>query len=143
MAANEIVVGVAPEAVFAAFACGERYADWVVGAKRIRSVDADWPAVGSRLHHTVGIGLLEVKDNTEVLAVQAPRHIVLLARFRPIGRARIELTVTEEAEGCRVRMVENLIRAPQWLSKAVDASIYARNAAALHRLRDLLEESTI
>lgn len=141
MASNEISVRVTPEEVFAVLATGQRYADWVVGAKRIRSVDESWPAVGSKLYHTVGIGPLEVKDNTQVVEVDEPERLVLEARFRPMGRARIELTVSPGPEGSRVRMVEELIRAPKWAKALVDPTIHARNAAALGRLKELLEET--
>lgn len=75
MAVNETTVAVPPEEVFALFADGKRYADWVVGAKRIRSVDPAWPQVGAKLYHTVGAGPLEVKDNTQVLEVEAPERL--------------------------------------------------------------------
>ncbi|MGH9190118.1 MAG: SRPBCC family protein [Acidimicrobiales bacterium] len=142
MAVNETTVGVPPEEVFALFADGKLYADWVVGAKRIRSVDPTWPQVGSKLYHTVGVGPIEVKDNTQVLELAEPETIVLLARFRPIGRAQVELTVTSgsEAGSSRVRMTEELVRAPKWLKKLLDPTIHARNAEALRRLRELLEE---
>jgi len=37
-----------PEEIFAVLADGHAYDDWVVGAKQIRAVDADWPAKGSQ-----------------------------------------------------------------------------------------------
>jgi len=140
VAVNEIGVDCSPSEVFALFADGWRYADWVVGAKRIRSVDPSWPAVGSRLHHTVGLGPLEVKDNTEVLEVEAPHRLLLLARFRPIGRARIKFELQPDDNGsCLVRMTEELLRAPEWVHTIVNPTIHARNAEALRRLRVLLE----
>lgn len=140
MAVNNVDVDVAPDEVFGLFADGRRYAEWVVGAKHIRSVDPNWPAVGSKLHHTVGLGPIELKDNTQVLEVQEPERLMLEARFRPIGRARIELTVTAEGGGSRVRMEETVLRTPPWLGKMVDPTIFARNAEALRRLKEILEE---
>ncbi|MFL6157733.1 MAG: SRPBCC family protein, partial [Marmoricola sp.] len=45
---------------------GWLYPSWVVGAARMRDVDASWPAVGSRLHHSVGNWPLLLDDSTEV-----------------------------------------------------------------------------
>ena len=40
MAVNDITIDAPPEKVFALLADGRQYAEWVVGAKRIRDVDA-------------------------------------------------------------------------------------------------------
>ena len=34
---------------------GWTYSQWVVGNSRMRAVEPDWPAVGSKIHHTIGI----------------------------------------------------------------------------------------
>ena len=49
---------------------GWLYALWVVGAARMRDVDEGWPAVGTRLHHSVGTWPLLIDDTTEVLEVR-------------------------------------------------------------------------
>ena len=41
------------------------------GASRMREVDDAWPAVGSKLHHSVGVWPLLIDDNTEVTDVDA------------------------------------------------------------------------
>ena len=51
MSKNRITVRTDPEAVFEVLDDPYAYPRWVVGARRIRSVDAGWPAVGSRFHH--------------------------------------------------------------------------------------------
>lgn len=42
------------DAVWAVLADGWSYPVWVVGASRVRDVDAGWPAVGTRIHHAFG-----------------------------------------------------------------------------------------
>jgi uncharacterized protein YndB with AHSA1/START domain len=83
-----------PEGVFAVLADGRRYADWVVGAKRVRAVDDSWPEPGSRFHHEVGVGPLTLKDSSELLAMEPPRQVVLEVRAWPAGKARVTITVS-------------------------------------------------
>jgi hypothetical protein len=49
----------------------------VVGASRIREVEPDWPAKGSRIHHSFGVWPLVIDDDTEVLRSE-PEHELLL-----------------------------------------------------------------
>lgn len=135
---NDIHIDASPQDVFALLADGKRYADWVVGAKRIRSVDPNWPAPGSKFHHTIGIGPIEIKDNTQVRSVDAPNSLTLEARMRPIGRACIKFEVEPDEGGSRVRMTEELINVPLVVRRLFDPPICARNAEALRRLRDLV-----
>ena len=92
---------------------GWRYADWVVGADRIRAVDADWPQVGARLQHSVGQWPGQVHDETEVLDCDPARRLVLQARLRPFGEARVELTVDPLPEGgCEISIAEDVTSGP-------------------------------
>lgn len=141
MARNETVVDASPEHVFDFLATGRRYADWVVGAKRVRSVDPDWPRPGSKFHHTVGVGPLKIDDSTSVVSVDAPRRIVLDARARPMGRAKVELHLEPHDGGTRVVMHEELAGVPQVVKRAVDWMIHLRNVEGLRRLRTLCEGS--
>ncbi len=139
MAVNEIHIAAPPGRVFDVLSSGQRYAEWVVGAKRIRAVDGTWPEPGSRFHHTVGIGVLAVHDNTKVLQLEPPRRIVLVARARPFGRAEVELVVESDGAGTRVRMREEPTGAPGVVKRLLDPTIRSRNAEALRRLRGLCE----
>ncbi len=49
-------VSATPEQVWSVLADGWLYALFVVGAARMRDVDEGWPAVGTKLHHSVGSG---------------------------------------------------------------------------------------
>jgi uncharacterized protein YndB with AHSA1/START domain len=126
----------APEAVFAVLANGWRYAEWVVGCRRVRAVDDDWPGPGSQFHHAVGIGFLELRDATRSMAVDSPTRLVLDARAWPAGRVRITITVTEEAGGSRITIDEVPTGGPAKTldNPLLEAIVHIRNRAALRRL---------
>jgi hypothetical protein len=154
MAENAIHLQVPPEAVFAVLRDPRRYPDWVVGAKRIRGFDHDWPEPGSEFHHAVGAGPAEVKDKTAVVSADEPvispgtpgdGELLLRARAMPLGVAMVRIRVSEETggeqKGSRVVMEE-------WPSEGLgarlnnpllDAAVHLRNAISLRRLRNLVE----
>ena len=55
MAYNETYIDAAPETVFAVLSDPGCYPKWVVGARKIRAADAEFPAEGSRFRHQVGV----------------------------------------------------------------------------------------
>ena len=90
MSITKRVMATTPDRVWAVLADGWLYPLWVVGASRMREVDDGWPAVGTRLHHSVGAWPLLIDDDTEVLDVRArPRARAAGARLadRRGGRA--------------------------------------------------------
>jgi uncharacterized protein YndB with AHSA1/START domain len=95
-----------PTAVWAVLADGWLYPLWVVGATHMRDVDDAWPAVGTRLHHAVGVWPLQLQDTTEVLESDPERRLVLKARGWPVGTARVTLELAPAAGGTRVTMGE-------------------------------------
>ncbi|GAC1316611.1 MAG: SRPBCC family protein [Acidimicrobiales bacterium] len=136
MARNASMIPVPPEQVFAVLADPFRYHEWVVGAKEVRGVDGDWPEPGSVFHHSLGMGPLTLQDNTECLEVDAPRRIVLEARARPLGRARIEIRLVAVPEGTRVTMDEVVVSPPlmKLAGPLMDPLMHLRNVEALRRL---------
>jgi len=132
-------VPVPPERVFAVLADGWSYASWVVGAAHIRQVDGHWPAVGSRIHHSVGPWPVHVQDVSTVVAVEPGSVLELDARMWPVGGARIRLTLHADAGGTRIEMAEKLTRGPlRLLPKALQTPLLApRNVEALKRLADI------
>ena len=139
MAENTVHIDASPDEVFAFFADGCTYADWVVGAKEVRRVEGDWPARGSSFHHSVGVGPANLKDRTEVLEVEEPTKLVLDARAYPLGRATVELIVEPDGIGTRVVMRERLANVPGIVNRLVDPLIYLRNTESLRRLRSAIE----
>lgn len=130
-----------PEDVFAVLQDGWSYAMWVVGAARIRDVDADWPAVGSRIHHSVGAWPLLLSDATEVEAVEAPRRLQLRVKAWPTGEGRVVLTCEGRGAQTEVVMEERAVSGPAQLLPAPvqDLMLRPRNAEALRRLAFLAE----
>jgi len=128
------------ESVFEVLVEPRTYPDWLVGAKEIRSVDDDWPAVGSRFHHRVGVGgPLTVADSTEVLDIDRPLLLALEARARPLGRARVEfrLVALDHDDGrpvTRITMDEVPIGAIAPLAPILDPLTRSRNTASLNAL---------
>jgi uncharacterized protein YndB with AHSA1/START domain len=141
MATTRTQIAASPEAVFAALANAENYGDWVVGSDTIRDADPTWPKVGSRFHHRVGFGPLKVNDHTEVLDVDAPHRLVMHARARPLGTARVTMLLAESDGGTAVTMIEvagdRLSRLA--LNRLTDPLVHLRNVEALRRLKRLVE----
>ena len=130
-----------PERVFAVLCDGWTYPVWVVGASRMRSVDAGWPAPGTKLHHSFGVGPLLLNDTTEVLELDPGHRIVLDAGGWPIGNARVEITIEAAADGSLVSMAEDVSDGPARLvpQPVRVAGIDVRNRETLRRLALLSE----
>ena len=133
-----------PEQVWEVLADGWLYPLFVVGASRMRDVDESWPAVGARLHHSVGNWPVLIDDSTEVLEVDPGRLLVLRARAWPVGDARVEIelrpapgnpaetevVIREDASSGPGRLVPSPVRQPM---------LAWRNTEALRRLAFLVE----
>ncbi|MXG91777.1 SRPBCC family protein [Nocardioides flavescens] len=94
MSSNHRVVDATPEQVWEVLSDGWLYPLWVVGASRMREVDATWPAAGSHLHHSVGSWPFLLDDSTEVLESEPGAKIVLKARGWPAGEAKVTVVLT-------------------------------------------------
>ncbi len=141
MARNHITLRSDAEAVFDVLDDPYAYPRWVVGTRRIRSVDPEWPAVGSKFDHAVGTAAGELHDSSKILARDRPHHLVLEVRFRPTGVAKVEITVEPVAGGSRVTLEETptdgfLAHLPRWLT---DPALALRNALSLRRFRHEVE----
>lgn len=130
-----------PEDVFAVLEDGWTYGMWVVGAARIRAVDAGWPAPGTKIHHSVGLWPVLLSDTTSVEAVDAPREITLTARAWPTGQARVRITCETHPQGTLVTMEEQATSGPAAMMPDAmqDPMLHLRNVEALRRLRYLAE----
>ncbi len=130
---------VPPEAVWDALADPGGYGYWVVGSKVIRDADPAWPAPGSRFHHTIGVGPLQVSDHTESLEAREPVLLRMRAKARPLGVAQVTLRMTREGSGTLVRMTESPDGpfAVLSLNPLVQAFTKVRNAESLMRLEEL------
>jgi uncharacterized protein YndB with AHSA1/START domain len=133
-----------PEQVWSVLADGWLYPLFVVGAARMRDVDETWPAVGSRLHHSVGSWPLMIDDTTEVLEVEEDRRILLLARGWPAGQAHVEISLRPQGDETVVTIVEQATGGPGALipKPVQDVQLHARNRETLQRLAYVAEGRT-
>lgn len=130
-----------PEQVWAQLADGWLYASWVVGTSRIRQVDPTWPGVGAKIHHSVGSWPLMLDDETEVLESERPHHLVLQARGRPFGEARVSVEVAPTSGGSVITIREDATHGPgRLMPKPLrQLAIVPRNRESLQRLAYLAE----
>ncbi len=130
-------------AVWSVLADGWTYAAWVVGTSRIRDVDPHWPAVGSRIHHSVGAWPLLLDDETEVLDADPGRLLVLRAKGWPAGEAIVQLELLPlDGDGVRIVIREDAVAGPlhRLVPRLVrQAAIVPRNVETLRRLAFLAE----
>lgn len=136
------MMAVPPERVFEVLGDGWQYAGWVVGSVKVRAVEESWPAVGSKIHHAVGAWPLTLKDETQVELCEPSVRLVLIARGRPFGEARVDIRLEPRTAGTLVTMHETPVSGPgKWLhNPALDAVLRGRNDEALTRLAALVEQ---
>jgi uncharacterized protein YndB with AHSA1/START domain len=141
MARNDRVIDASPQAVYDVLADPRSYAYWVIGSMAIRGADADWPRAGARLHHTVGMGPLRIRDHTVVEEVEPARYLQLRAKTGPLGSARIKLELEPAGERTRVTMVEDPADKPTafLFMPLTHLLMRGRNVRALERLAELAE----
>ena len=133
-----------PEQVWKVLSDGWLYPLFVVGASRMRDVDESWPAVGARLHHSVGTWPLLIDDTTEVLEVEEGRRLLLKARGWPAGEAHVDISLRPDGDATLVTMEEDATAGPGVLMPKPlrDAQLHWRNVEALRRLAFVVEGRT-
>ncbi|WP_448808331.1 SRPBCC family protein [Agromyces bauzanensis] len=141
MSRNVRAMACSSESVFEVLADGWLYPSWVVGASRMRDVDAAWPAQGSELHHSVGVWPALIDDDTVSVEWTPPRRMVMRAKGWPIGEACVTIEVRPRGDGCVVRMSEDAVEGPADLIPRflIDPLLYLRNRETLQRLAYLAE----
>lgn len=144
MSTTTRTVSATPEQVWEVLADGWLYPLFVVGASRMRDVDESWPAVGARLHHSVGTWPLLIDDTTEVLEVEEGRRLLLKARGWPAGEAHVDISLRPDGDATVVTMEEDATAGPGVLvpKPLRDAQLHWRNVEALRRLAFLVEGRT-
>ncbi len=141
MTINTRVLATTPDRVWDVLTDGWLYPLWVVGATRMRAVDANWPEVGSKIHHSVGVWPAVLDDDTEVLECDPGRFLRLRARGWPLGEAEVAIRLTAQGAGTLVAIDEEAVSGPgSYLPGPVKAvSIKIRNVESLRRLAFLAE----
>ncbi len=144
MSSNQRTMKASPQAVWDVLADGWLYPLFVVGASRMREVDEGWPAVGTKLHHSVGAWPLLLDDQTEVLECDPQRQLVLRAHAWPAGAARVVMTLATDPStpGSTVVTIEEDVESgPGRLmpKPARDLQLAWRNVETLRRLAFIAE----
>ncbi|MBB6629368.1 SRPBCC family protein [Nocardioides sp. KIGAM211] len=141
MSTNTRVMHATPEQVWEVLADGWLYPLWVVGASRMREVDEDWPAVGSRIHHSVGAWPLLIDDHTEVLDATPGAMLKLKAKAWPTGAAEVTLHLRARGAETEVVIEEQAVDGPAALlpKPLQDPPLRWRNVEALRRLAYVCE----
>ncbi|WP_457188380.1 SRPBCC family protein [Nocardioides sp. P5_E3] len=137
-------VSATPEQVWEVLADGWLYPLFVVGASRMRDVDESWPAVGSKLHHSVGTWPLLIDDTTEVVEVEEGKRVLLLARGWPAGQAHVDISLQPDGDATVVTIVEDATAGPGLLvpKPLRDVQLHWRNIETLRRLAFVVEGRT-
>lgn len=138
---NKRLMHATPDQVWEVLSDGWLYPLWVVGASRMREVDDGWPAVGSRLHHSVGTWPLLIDDVTESVEQTPGSLLVLQAHAWPAGRATVTLRLSPVGTDTEVTIEEQATAGPGALVPRVvqDPMLAWRNVEALRRLAFLVE----
>lgn len=143
MARNEVEIDAPRSVVFEVLKDPSAYVRWVVGGRRLRGVDEGWPAPGTAFHHEVGVPPILIRDYTRVLELVEGSRVVLEAKARPMGTAKVTIEVAEAGPG-RTRLVldEVPLSGPaRLLPRAVfDPITKGRNTESLRRLKKIAEE---
>jgi hypothetical protein len=139
VAVNERFMPVPPAALWASLADPAGYGYWVVGSKVIRDADPEWPAPGSKFHHTIGVGPIRVSDHTEALEAEAPSLLRMRTKGRPLGTATVTIEMRARDDGTVVRMTEKPdgLTSILTLNPLLHILTKARNAESLARLEEL------
>ncbi|MGY1602150.1 SRPBCC family protein [Geodermatophilus sp. SYSU D00815] len=142
MAVVNVLVPRRPEQVWDVLADGHAYADWVLGTKEIRDVDAGWPAMGTALHYTVGVGPVTLEGRTTVRRLEEGRRLGLEADAGLLGSARIVIDLDEWGEDTVVELDEHPLRGPAaWLhSPLSDVLVLLRGRPMLAQFSRVVEE---
>jgi hypothetical protein len=130
-----------PDDVWRVLADGWLYPLWVVGATRMREVDDDWPAPGSKLHHSVGVWPLTIDDDTEVMGSEEGHLLRLRARAWPSGEAEVVIRIEDRGAAATVTIEEDLVAGPgRFVPRPARAlALQFRNRETLQRLAWLAE----
>lgn len=134
-----------PSDVWEVLSDGWLCALWVVGTARIREVDDGWPAVGTKVHHSVGVWPLLLDDETTVLEAESGSRLVLRPKGWPAGEARVEVTLERDEQrrphGTVITIGEDAVKGPgAWAPKALRQPVIAvRNVETLRRLAVVAE----
>jgi uncharacterized protein YndB with AHSA1/START domain len=136
-----VLIERSPDAVWAVLEDGHSYAEWVVGTREIHEVDEHWPAVGSAIEFTAGVGPIRLNDRTVVRRVEPKTGLELEAHASWLGSARISFDLRPWGENTLVIIDEHPLTGPgaRWHNAAVDVLLHLRNRKMVRALAEAVE----
>ena len=141
MGRTTLTIEATPARIFDVLSDPDAYGEWVVGSKHVRDADPDFPAPGSRFHHTVGFGPITVSDHTVVEEMKRPQRIKLRAKARPLATAHVTLELKRKGRGkTEVTMIEDPagpLSALVFFHPLTHLLVRGRNDESLRRLGEL------
>lgn len=107
----------------------------------MRVVDAAWPEVGAKLHHSFGVWPALINGVTVAEEYQPPRRMTTRPKGWPLGESRVVIDVSSREDTTLVRLREWPVSGPgRWAPRLlVEAGLYWRNRETLRRLAFLAE----
>ncbi|HEY8525028.1 MAG TPA: SRPBCC family protein [Acidimicrobiales bacterium] len=142
MARTETIIHARPDAVFAVLADARAFPGFVVGAKRVRYFDPRWPEPGTTIHHTVGVGPLAIRDETEATTCDPPHLLVVRPKIRPFVTAETSFRLEPHGEEDTLLRVDEYAvdgpLAPVWPGP-LDGLMALRNRRVVRRLARMAE----
>ena len=128
-----------PDGVFDALVDARQYPTWLVGARRVRVRDSNWPNPGASFDHRVGAGPIEIGDRSTVLANDPPWRLDLLVRARPLLAATVHFELHPVDGGTRLVMDERPAGRFRLLAPLIAPLVKLRNERSLRNLAALLD----
>src|SRR3954466_14689132 len=107
MTENQRTIHASSDAVGQVLSDGWLYPLWVVGATRMRDVDADWPAARAPIHHSARAWPLLLNSRTGVKAVEPRRRRGRRAKGWPLGEADVVIELEPAGDDTVVRIHED------------------------------------
>ncbi|HLH57799.1 MAG TPA: SRPBCC family protein [Streptosporangiaceae bacterium] len=120
---------------------GASYAEWVVGTQHIDDVDPDWPALGTKIHYSFGVGPWTMNDVTTVRLVEPGKRLELEVQAGPVGTARVAIELIPWGEERTVVILDEHPLSglgARWHSIIVEGVLRLRNERMLRSLADLV-----
>ncbi len=141
MAVRQVLVNASPDDVWAVLSDGWSYAEWVVGTTEVRDVDETWPAVGSKLHYTIGRAPLRIENHSTVRVLEPGRRIELEAHAPPVGSARVAVQLIPWGEETLVIFDEHPLRGAgaRLHSALLEVGVHLRTRRMLTNLARVVE----
>lgn len=141
MAVVNVLIKRPPEQVWEVLSDGYAYSQWVVGTRKIRASDENWPEVGSAIHYTVGFGPLNFRGKTVVRHAEPGRQLGLEADGGPLGTARIVIDLSDWGADTVVVLDEHPLRGAAYRlhNTLSDAVLLIRGRPMVQNLARLVE----